>query len=42
MMDTEGPGCITRIWTTGQGLKGQIRFYLDGAAESAEVVEDES
>ncbi len=35
LMDTQGPGCITRFWVTGFELKGWLRFYFDGATEPA-------
>lgn len=31
MMDADGPGCITRIWTGGKPATGMVRLYLDGA-----------
>lgn len=33
MMDVDGPGAITRIWSAN--AQGTIRFYLNGAAEPA-------
>jgi hypothetical protein len=34
MMDAKGPGAITRWWVTHKsGCKGNIRIYIDGAAE---------
>jgi hypothetical protein len=36
MLDADGPGCIVRFWlTTDRNKKGNLRFYLDGAAEPA-------
>jgi hypothetical protein len=36
MLDADGPGCVVRFWlTTDRNKKGTLRFYLDGAAESA-------
>ncbi len=35
LMDTQGPGCISRFWVTGFELQGVLRFYLDGAEEPA-------
>ncbi len=32
LMDAEGPGCITRIWTADP-QQGVVRFYLDGSPE---------
>jgi hypothetical protein len=34
LMDAEGPGCITRIWTADP-QHGTVRIYLDGAREPA-------
>jgi hypothetical protein len=28
MMESDGPGCITRIWTADP-QKGTVKFYLD-------------
>ncbi len=35
MMDIDGPGTVTRIWSANP--KGNLRIYLDGAAEPALV-----
>jgi hypothetical protein len=35
MMDADGPGAITRIWSGGPKPKGTIRFYLDGSDDPA-------
>jgi hypothetical protein len=36
MLDADGPGCVVRFWlTTDRNKKGNLRFYLDGAAEPA-------
>ena len=29
MMEADGPGCVTRIWSGGPKPKGVMRFYLD-------------
>jgi hypothetical protein len=34
LMDAEGPGCLTRIWTADP-QQGIVRIYLDGAPEPA-------
>ncbi len=34
LMDAEGPGCITRIWTADP-QRGLLRVYLDGSPEPA-------
>src|SRR5579862_9255063 len=34
MMECDGPGCITRIWTADP-QKGTIRFFFDGATKPA-------
>ena len=31
MMDADGPGAVTRIWSGGPKPKGVIRFYLDNS-----------
>src|SRR5206468_8906800 len=30
LMDMAGPGCVYRIWFTGQDGAGKIRLYFDG------------
>lgn len=37
MLDVDGPGAVVRFWTGGRPAIGNIRFYLDGAAEPALV-----
>lgn len=38
MLDADGPGCIVRFWlTTDKTKEGNLRVYLDGAAEPALV-----
>src|SRR5207302_10849169 len=31
MIDADGPGAVTRIWSGGPKPNGVIRFYLDGS-----------
>ncbi len=33
MMDSDGPGCIVRIWCTGPEIRGRLRIYIDDANE---------
>ena len=33
LLDVAGPGCVYRIWMTGQSAAGMVRIYLDQAAE---------
>lgn len=35
LLDVAGPGCIYRIWMTGQSSTGIVRIYLDQAAAPA-------
>lgn len=35
LLDVAGPGCIYRIWLTGQNQQGQIRIYLDRSPMAA-------
>jgi hypothetical protein len=35
LFDDEGPGVITRIWTTTTDKRGTWRFYLDGSSKAS-------